>query len=114
MSFYECTFIMRQDIPAHDVQRAGDSFMELISNFKVELIKREHWGLRTLEFEVNKNKKGHYVMLCLEAEPAAIRELERHFKISEDVLLYMSLKCDSIDPDPSPMMSAPADIKSVN
>lgn len=111
MSFYECVFIMRQDIPAQDVHRAVDVFMQLIEKFKSELIKKEYWGLRTLAHIIKKNKKGHYVMLGLKAEPAAINELERHFKISEDVLRYICLKCDSIDQNPSPMMSAPSELK---
>lgn len=111
MSFYECVFVMRQDIPAQDVHKAADAFMRLIEGFNSELIKKEYWGLRTLAHIIKKNKKGHYMMLGLKTEPAAIKELERHFKISEDVLRYICLKRDSIDQDPSPMMSAPSELK---
>ncbi|CAK6536902.1 MAG: 30S ribosomal protein S6 [Candidatus Midichloria mitochondrii] len=111
MSFYECVFIMRQDMPAQDVHRAVGVFVQLIEKFRSELIKKEYWGLRTLAHVIKKNKKGHYVMLGLKAETAAINELERHFKISEDVLRYICLKCDSIDQNSSPMMSAPSELK---
>lgn len=114
MSFYECVFIMRQDISAQDVHKSMDSFFQLITSFGAELIKKEYWGLRTLAHIIKKNKKGHYIMLCMKAQHAAITELERHFKISEDVLRYMFLKRDSIDQNPSPMMSAPADFKHSN
>jgi len=111
IGFYECVFIMRQDIAPQDVHKAADNFVQLLDGFKKDLIKKEYWGLRALAHIINKNKKGHYVMLGLEAEPAAILELERHFKISEDVLRYISLRRESIDQSPSPMMSAPSDLK---
>ena len=47
----------------------------------------------------------------MQAPELAIKELERHFKISEDVLRYICLKRDVIDQNPSPMMSAPSDLK---
>lgn len=111
MSFYECVFVMRQDIPAQDVHKVADAFIHLVEGFNAELVKKEYWGLRTLAHIIKKNKKGHYVMLGLKAEPAAIKELERHFKISEDILRYICLRRDFIDKNPSPMMSAPSELR---
>ena len=114
MSFYECVFVMRQDIPAQDVHRSMDAFLQLIDGFDKELIKKEYWGLRTLAHIIKKNKKGHYVMLGLRAEAKAISELERHFKLSDDVLRYMCLRRDYMDHSPSLMMSMPSDFKHSN
>ncbi len=108
MAFYECTFIARQDIPAQDVHKLADKFVELFKGLGAQIIKKEYWGLRSLAYIIKKNKKGHYVMLGVSAEPKAISEFERNCKINEDVLKYISIKVDKIDEAASMMMQAPA------
>jgi len=108
MSLYECTFIARQDISAPDVHKLADKFIEILKGLGGKLIKKEYWGLRTLAYVVKKNKKGHYIMLGVEATPEAIKEYERNCKIHEDIIKYMSYKVEKIDEAASPMMQAPA------
>lgn len=108
MAFYECTFIARQDIPAQDVHKLSDRFIEVLSSFGAKIIKKEYWGLRSLAYLIKKNKKGHYVMLGVEASPEAVKEFERSCKINEDILKYLVIKVDKIDELPSIMMQAPA------
>lgn len=108
MALYECTFIARQDISAADAHKLSDRLMDTIAGFGAKLLKKEYWGLRSLAYDVKKNKKGHYVMLGIEAEPEAIVEFERNCKISEDIIKYLSIKVDSISDEASPMMQAPA------
>ena len=109
MAFYECTFIMRQDIVPQDVHKAADRFVDMIQSLGGEVLKREYWGLRTLAYIVRKNKKGHYMMLGVKAADSVIKELERNFKINEEVIKYLTIKVDKIDDAPSYMMQAPAD-----
>ena len=48
-------------------------------------MKTENWGLRTLAYRMNKNRKGHYVLFQLDAPHAAVAELERNMSLNEDV-----------------------------
>lgn len=105
MPFYECVFIMRQDISAADVAKAGDNFVSMVENLGGKLLKREYWGLRTLAYIIKKNKKAHYTMLNFEADSSAIQELERNFKINENVLKYLSIKMKKFDDQPSIILS---------
>jgi len=111
MAFYECTFIARQDIPAQDVHKLSDRFIEILSSNGAKIIKKEYWGLRSLAYIIKKNKKGHYIMLGIEAEPKAIAEFERNCKINEDILKYLTIKVAKIDDSPSVMMQAPSKSK---
>ena len=113
MASYECIFIMRQDLQAQDVYKAADSFLENLKDYRVNLVKKEYWGLRSLSYIIKKNKKAHYIMLCLDAEASAIKELERQLGHNENVLRYLSVRCDSIDSSPSPMMSTPVESRSI-
>ena len=59
--------------------------------------KQEYWGLRGLAYRIKKNRKGHYVLLNINAPSAAVIELERQLKINEDVLRYITVKVDQFD-----------------
>ena len=59
--------------------------------------KQEYWGLRGLAYRINKNRKGHYVLLNINAPAGAVIELERQLKINEDVLRYLTVKVDQFD-----------------
>lgn len=108
MALYECVFIARQDIPAQDVHKLADKFTEIFTSAGGKLAKKEYWGLRSLAYEVKKNKKGHYIMLGVEASSDAVAEFERNCKINEDVIKYLTLKVEEISASPSAMMQAPA------
>ena len=108
MAFYECTFIARQDIPAQDVHKLADKFVELFKGLGAQILKKEYWGLRSLAYLIKKNKKGHYVMLGVSAVAKAVKEFERNCRINEDILKYLSLRVESVDDAASPMMQAPA------
>jgi small subunit ribosomal protein S6 len=103
MSYYESVFIARQDISAPQVETLADTFTEIISGGGGNVTKREYWGLRNLAYRIKKNRKGHYMLLNIDAPPAAIQDLERNMRISEDILRYMTIRVDELDDGPSVM-----------
>ena len=109
MRLYETVFIIRQDTSAQDVQIVADTFVSLLKDMDAKLVKREYWGLRVLAYPIKKNKRGHYVMLGLQASPDAIKELERRYRISETIIRFITLQVDHIDEKPSLMMKAAAE-----
>jgi small subunit ribosomal protein S6 len=104
MPLYENVFIARQDISGAQVDQLSDSFTQLIAEQGGEIKKREYWGLRNLAYRMNKNRKGHYVLLNIEAPAPAVAELERTMRINEDVLRYLTLRVDKHEEGPSPIM----------
>ncbi len=106
MSLYECVFIARQDVSASHVESLTDQFAEIITEYGGQVTKREMWGLRSLAYRIKKNRKGHYVLLNLDAPAAALHELERNMRINEDVLRYLSLRLDELEEGPSIVMQS--------
>ncbi len=104
MAFYEAVFIARSDISSGDVQKLTDKFTALIKELGGKVIKSEYWGNRQLAYVVRKNKKGHYVLLGLDAPTSAIKELERQFRLSEDVIRYLTVRVEAISKEPSPLL----------
>ncbi len=97
MALYEHMLIARQDISAQAVDALATHLKTIIENEGGKLEKQEYWGLRTLAYRIKKNRKGHYVLLNLNAPANAIAELERQLKINEDVLRFITTRVEAFE-----------------
>ena len=104
MRAYEHTFIARQDLSPQQAQALADSYAGVIAEHGGEVTKNEYWGLRNLAYRIKKNRKGHYLHLNLRAPSAAIDELERQQRLSDDVIRYLTVRVDELDDGPSIIM----------
>ncbi len=101
MPLYECVFIARQDISSNQVEGLVGQFTGIIEEHGGQVAKSEMWGLRNLAYKINKNRKGHYALLNLDAPAAAIHEMERNMRLSEDVIRYLTIRVEELEEGPS-------------
>lgn len=106
MSFYECVFITRQDVSAPQVEVLADHFTKVVEEGGGQIAKREYWGLRSLAYRIRKNRKGHYMLLNIDAPPAAVHEMERQMALNEDVVRHLTVRVESLQEGPSAMMQS--------
>jgi small subunit ribosomal protein S6 len=66
--------------------------------------KTETWGLKSLAYPIQKNRKAHFVLLHVDAPGSVVEELERQTRINEDVIRYITIKVDEHEEGPSVMM----------
>ena len=104
MPHYEHVFLARQDLAQAQVDALAENATKIITDNGGKVAKTETWGLRSLAYKIAKNRKAHYVMLDLDAPPAAIAELERQSNINEDVIRFLTLRVDEHETGPSAMM----------
>ena len=104
MPLYENVFIARQDISPAQVDTLADTFTNILKEGGGDVAKREYWGLRNLAYRMKKNRKGHYVLLNINAPPAAVQEMERNMRLNEDVLRHMTVRVETLEEGPSAMM----------
>ena len=97
MALYEHLLIARQDISAQQVDALATHLKTIVEGNGGKVEKQEYWGLRGLAYRIKKNRKGHYVLLNINAPSGAVVELERQLKINEDVLRYLTVKVDQFD-----------------
>jgi len=97
MALYEHLLIARQDISAQQVDALATHLKTIVEGEGGKIEKQEYWGLRGLAYRIKKNRKGHYVLLNINAPSVAVVELERQLKINEDVLRYITVKVDQFD-----------------
>lgn len=105
MPLYESTFIARQDLSKQDVTRLTGLFSDIASKEGAKVIKTEYWGLRNLAYKINKNRKGHYTLIALDAPSAAIKEMERNMRINEEVIRSLTVRVEEISEEPSPILN---------
>ena len=90
MNKYESVIIINPAIDEDAVKAIVDKFSSLINeNGKVEKV--DMLGKKRLAYEVKKNKEGYYVIFYFEAKPELITELERNYRISDDVIKFMTI-----------------------
>ena len=104
MALYENVFIARQDVPTTQVEALTKQFTDLVIAQGGTVSKNEYWGLRSLTFRIQKNRKGHYTLLNIDAPSAAVKEMERTMSINEDIIRYMTVRVDELEEGPSAIM----------
>jgi small subunit ribosomal protein S6 len=129
MPLYECVLIARNDVTQQQVESIADAVTIQLDADRgithpprteaegetpaplesVSIKKREYWGLRSLAYRIKKNRKGHYMLLGIDAAPASIKEMERQLGLNEDVLRFMTIRIDEIDEAPSAILSRKSD-----
>jgi len=104
MPYYESVFIARQDISSAQVESLIKTFEKAITDGGGAVPKKESWGLRTLAYRIKKNRKGHYVLLNIDAPADAVHEMERQMRLNEDVLRNLTTRVDNLEEGPSVIM----------
>ena len=66
-----------------------DAVKQVLSQFGVEIAKEEPFGDRDLTYEIKKQKKGRFVLMNVNANPAKIADISAQFKLNNDLLKYM-------------------------
>ncbi len=104
MPLYEHVFMARQDLSPQQIEEMTAQFKGVIEGLGGKVEKSEYWGVKTLTFRIQKNRKAHFTLFNLDTPPAAITELERQQRINEDVLRYLTVRVDELEEGPSAMM----------
>ena len=109
MPLYETVLIARNDVTQQQVEAIADEIGTELESDGGAVKKREYWGLRGLAYRIKKNRKGHYMLLGLDAKPAVVKEMERQLSLNEDVLRFLTIRVDAIEEAPSAILSRKSD-----
>jgi len=104
MPLYEHVYLARQDLSAQQIEDLTNTLSGVIGQMGGKVTKNEYWGLKSLSYRMNKNRKAHITLLNVDAPAAALAEIERQERLSEDVLRYLTIRVDELEEGPSAMM----------
>ena len=95
---YELTLLARADVSDEDVKMAMQVIKDNILSNNGSIIYGEYWGLRQLEYPINKNESAQFYMLQFTSGKEVIDIVNEKLKNSEIFIRYMiiSMKKDDI------------------
>jgi len=108
MSLYEHVFLARQDVSNAQVEALTDKFKGIIEERGGSIGKVESWGLKGLAFRIKKNRKAHYTLMNIDADPDAVAEMERQMRLDDDIIRFMTIRVDEHEEGASAMMQSRA------
>lgn len=92
MSQYEVVFILADKVDEAGVKSNIENFKGVVEKNGATVTKVDNWGKKTLSYEIAKNRKGTYVLLEVEGNGQFVKELEKKFRLSEEVIRYLTIK----------------------
>ena len=104
MALYEHIFLARQDLSQAQVDALAATATEIVEANEGKVVKTETWGLKSLAYKIERNRKANFVMLNIDGPGSVVAELERQTRINEDVIRYMTIRVEEHEEGPSVMM----------
>lgn len=95
MKLYETMFILKPTLVEEEIKARLEFFKEVITKNGGEIETCLDMGMRNLAYEIKKNKRGYYFVIYFKAKPSLILELERNYRINEEILRFIVIKYES-------------------
>jgi small subunit ribosomal protein S6 len=96
--------IARQDLSNSQAEGLIEHFGAVLSDNGGKLVDQEYWGVKTMAYKINKNRKGHYAFLRSDAPSSAVQEMERLMRLHDDVMRVLTIKVEEHAEGPSVQM----------
>ena len=106
MPLYEHVFIARQDLSNTQAEGLIEHFGTVLADNGGKLVDHEYWGVKTMAYKINKNRKGHYAFLKTDAPAPAVQEMERLMRLHDDVLRVLTVRVEEHEEGPSAVIQA--------
>jgi small subunit ribosomal protein S6 len=106
MALYEHVMIARQDLSTTQAEGLVEHFGAILSDNGGKVVDSEYWGLKTMAYKINKNRKGHYAFIKSDAPAPAVQEMERLMRLHDDVMRVLTIKVDAHEEGPSVVIQA--------
>jgi len=104
MPLYEHVMIARQDLSNTQAESLVEHFGTVLADNGGSLVDSEYWGIKTMAYKINKNRKGHYAFMKSNAPAPAVQEMERLMRLHDDVMRVLTIKVDEHVEGPSIQM----------
>lgn len=107
---YEIVTVMRQEMSARDVNAMVKVFTDIIEEGAGVIVRKETWGMRSLAYEVQGGRRGHYTMMKVKATPEVIKALNDCYRLNkEQVVRFNVFRTENTSNAPSWMMRIASD-----
>jgi small subunit ribosomal protein S6 len=95
MRHYENLVIVKPTLTEEEIKNSIAAIEEVITSNGGEIVARDSMGMRKLAYPIDKNPRGYFHVVYYMIKPSAITEIERRFRINEELLRFVTIKYDS-------------------
>lgn len=95
MRHYENLVIVKPTLTEEETKASIAAIEEVLTSNGAEITARDVMGIRKLAYPIGKNERGYFHVVYYTMAPAAVAEVERRFRINEDLLRFVTIKYDS-------------------
>ena len=96
MRRYETIVILKPSLGEAENQEVIDRAVGIIESFDGKIIKIDKWGLKKLAYLIKKENQGFYVHILYAGLPAGVDEMERVFRIDDNVMKFLTVKLQDV------------------
>lgn len=86
---YESVIILKSDLTEEQINESINKFKELMKDVEIEYI-----GNKKLAYEIKGQKEGYYISFNFDAEPETITEIERRYRIDEQIMKFIVVRVE--------------------
>lgn len=90
---YETIFIIDSTLEPDAITAEKDKFVKIITD-NAEIGEVEEWGKRRLAYPINFKSEGYYVLVNFVADTEFPKELDRRYRIDENILRTIIIRKD--------------------
>ena len=95
MRHYETLFVLKPTLTDEEKKAKFEFIKDVITNNGGEIVATEDVGVRKLAYPIQKFERGHYYIIYFKAPSQTVRELERIYRITEDVIRFLTIKYET-------------------
>ena len=88
MNNYELTVIVKN----RDTESLKEKVKGILQKHGAAITKEDHWGIRKLAYEIQREKEGYYMFMFVDAAPDAVDKIQKEFGLNADILRYLFVK----------------------
>ena len=93
MNKYESVIIIKPNLDEEEIDNIIQKVKDIIEE-NGSVTKIDNMGMKKLAYEIRKNKEGYYIVIYFEADPSIILELERYYRITENIIKFLTVRKD--------------------
>lgn len=91
---YETVFIMTPVLSEEQMKETVQKFENVLTEKGAEIVHQENWGLRKLEYPIQKKSSGFYHLFEFKATGDVVGELELQFRRDERIMRFLTVTMD--------------------
>ena len=91
---YETVFIMTPVLSEDQMKETVQKFEKILTDKGAEIVHQENWGLRKLEYPIQKKSSGFYHLFEFKADGDVVANLELQYRRDERIIRYLTVSMD--------------------